>query len=107
QFLLSNEQPLVGEAIQLEGVFKAGDKLHFAFDIVEPEAAADEVFKSNKQGDRKQFSYDKQNHLYAIDDTRRGTPGFDGDYNDLIVRLTFSQVPEPGSIALMGLSGML
>ena len=103
QFLFNTSTSTPGAVVQLIGTFDAGDKLHFALDIVGEGSDDDVVFQSQKQGFRKQFAYDKQTFIYGVDDTNHHDADFDGDYDDIVVRFTFSNVPSPGAMSLLGL----
>lgn len=107
QYLFGNRTALAGQTMQLNLTFNKGDRLHFAFDILEPDAQPEDIYYSNRHGERKQFAWDRPLGLLQIDDVRRQSPEFDGDYNDLIVHLTFSVIPAPGSLALLGLSALV
>ena len=105
QLLFSSEDTLKGTTVQLEGVFKAGDKLHFTYDLLGSAGSTDSgFFKSwSEHPQRRQFAYNNTTDRYAIEDGRRGTSDFDGDFDDMIVKFTFQPVPSPGSLALMSL----
>lgn len=52
------------------------------------------------------YSYTEQNQTYYIlffEDANETSDFTDWDYNDLVVRISGENVPEPGSLALMGL----
>ena len=107
QFLFGNRDAADVDAVQLSLIMNAGDRLHFAFDVIEPDPQSEDVFYSERKGERKQFAWDKHASLLHVDDTRKQSADFDGDYNDMIVRLTFTVIPAPGSVALLGLSALI
>src|SRR5215510_12238169 len=77
QFLFNNETNMPGDTVQLIGVFNAGDKLHFAFDVLDPPAPNDDLFESQQKGQRKQFAFNSQHNVYGIEDGKRNAPGAD------------------------------
>jgi len=92
------------ESLQLQGTHNAGDVLHFAYRIIAPLDVTD-LLRTDVPVDQAQFQWDAETGLLAIEDLRATSDIFDGDFNDLIVRVTFSAVPTPGTafLAVLGL----
>lgn len=100
-----NQTGTVGNTIVLEGVYNAGDVLHFAYRVFEP-AGHEDLFRTDVPNDVSNFAWDAAAGLLHIEDLRPGHPWYDADYNDIIVRVTFSSVPGPAS-ALTMITGCL
>jgi hypothetical protein len=103
----NNHASVVGTAIDLPGVFNAGDVLHFAYDIVAPVTATTAVLRTDVAGDQMQFAWDPQNSFFEIEDIYLDNPLCDEDYNDIVVGVCFIPVPGPGALALLGIAGVL
>jgi len=94
------------DAVLLQGTYDQGDVLHFAYRIVAPLEAAD-VLRTDVAADVNQFAWDAQNGLLHVEDIRATSDGgSDNDFNDIIVRITFTTVPTPGT-ALLTILGLL
>jgi len=100
-----NQQGLV-DAIILQGVYNTGDVLHFAYRVTDPIEAID-TLRTDTADDSTQYSWDAATGLLSIEDLRPSNPGFDGDYNDIIVRVTFSNVPGPGAAAVAAIGSLM
>lgn len=107
QFIFSNHGTPVDTAVPIPGVFNAGTVLHFAYDIVAPATATTDLLRTDVPGDRMQFAWDPENSFFEIEDVYLSNPNCDRDYNDIVVGVCFIPVPNPGSLALLGLAGLL
>jgi len=92
-------------SIILEGTYNTGDVLHFAYRVTAPFEAID-TLRTDTAADSSQYSWDAATGLLSIEDLRPDDPSYDADYDDIIVRLTFSNVPGP-SAALAAALGTL
>jgi len=99
-----NQQPL-NDSVTLEGTYDAGDVLHFAYRVTDPTEAED-TLRTDEATESSQYSWDSVTGLLAIEDLRPDHPWYDADYDDLVVRVTFSNVPGPGT-AVAALFGSL
>ncbi|HWB20732.1 MAG TPA: hypothetical protein VG711_10555 [Phycisphaerales bacterium] len=107
QLLFSNHATLAGTSVVLNGDFNEGDLLYFAYNLtqVDPGESLD-LFRMDNADDQAYFHYSENNRL-GIEDLRTSNPWYDGDYNDIIVEISFAQVPvpAPGALALLGIAG--
>ncbi len=104
QFLFNNHAATPGDTTMLIGTFDQGDILHLAYDIVHPVDVADELFRTDVDDDQKYFSIDVETGIIGIEDLRK--PQSDLDYDDILFRLYFVQIPSPGVLALLGVAGL-
>jgi len=79
--------------------------LHFAYRVTDPTEAED-TLRTDEATESSQYSWDSVTGLLAIEDLRPDHPWYDADYDDLVVRVTFSNVPGPGT-AVAALFGSL
>lgn len=96
QQLFVNQNGATGNTIVLEGVYAAGDTLHFGYRVFEPSGQED-LFRTDNAADVDNFAWDEEAGLLHIEDLRPGHPWYDADYNDIIVRVSFTIVPAPAS----------
>jgi MYXO-CTERM domain-containing protein len=105
-FAFNNHTSTVGSSVNVPGVFNAGDVLHFVYDIIAPSNATTAVLRTDVAGDANQFAWDPGNQFFAIEDIYEAD-GSDLDFNDMVVAITFTPVPAPGALALLGLAGLV
>ena len=91
------------DAIQLQGTYNTGDVLHFGYNIVQPLDVID-LLRTDVPNDTSQFDWDSESGQLTIEDLRQTNDFYDGDFNDNVVRITFSSVPTPGTafLAVLG-----
>ena len=100
--LWSNHSATVNESFLLPGVFAQGERIDFVYEITR---GTYDLFSTSDELDWNQFKIDATNPLdvlVGIEDIR--LPSGDGDYNDSVFRVVFSEanVPAPGALALLG-----
>jgi len=80
-----------------------GDVLHFAYDVIAPNHAADELYRTDELVDQPQFKFDPSTGFFGVEDLR--LPFSDADYNDATFRVSFaSTVPGPGALVAFALA---
>jgi hypothetical protein len=94
------------DVIILQGTYNTGDVLHFAYRVTDPVEAID-TLRTDTAGDTAQYSWDAAMGLLSIEDLRPDNPWYDADYNDIIVRVTFSNVPGPGAAMVTAFGSLL
>lgn len=105
--LFANHPGDTGDEVTIEGLFHAGDVLHFAYNVFEPTDSAD-VFRTDDAATASQFAWDAQTRKLYVEDLRPGHWWYDADYDDIVAQVTFgASTPAPGSLALLGLAGSL
>lgn len=105
QRLFNNHSSAVGSQAVLEGMFDSGSVLHFAYEIIHPRNRRD-LFRTDAARDVNNFAWDGASGFFGVEDLRRDDRRYDGDFNDATFTINFHSVPAPGSLALLGLSGL-
>lgn len=107
QTLWTNKSAVPEQSFRLPQLFSAGERVDFQYEIVRGKLDA---FATTRSADWGQFRVDASDPfdvMVGIEDIR--LPGGDSDHNDAIFRVMFSQasVPSPGSVALLGMGGLV
>lgn len=106
--LWTNHSADVGDSFVLPGTFALGERVDFSYEIIAGEL---DLFSTANEADWAQFKIDASDPhdvLVGIEDIR--LPGGDSDHNDAMFRVVFtcgSNVPAPGSLALLGVGGLM
>lgn len=101
-FVFNNKQSFAGESFTLPALFARGEEVLFRYEVIR---GGLDSFASDT--DRAQFRFtaiSETEYLVGVEDIR--LPRGDADYNDVEFRVSFAQVPTPGSLALLGLGGL-
>lgn len=104
QFLFNNHTSIVGATMTLDGLFSAGDILHFAYDVIAPSPVANRLYRSDSMGDQGHFGFDLVTGDLRVEDLPLASS--DLDYNDAMFQLTFTPIPAPGALALAAVAGV-
>ncbi len=106
--LWTNHSAVVGDRFVLPGRFALGERIDFSYQII---AGGIDRFSTANEDDWGQFNVDASNPhdvVVGIEDIR--LPGGDSDHNDAMFNVVFScgtNVPAPGSLALLGVGGLV
>lgn len=104
--LWTNHSAVQGQSFTLPGLFSAGERIDFSYEIIQGQY---DFFSTANENDWSQFSVDDSNPLdviVGIEDIR--FPSGDMDHNDAMFRVVFSHpVPTPGTMALIGTGGLI
>ena len=100
--VFNNKQAFAGDSLTLPALFARGEQVHLRYEIVR---GGLDTFRSDT--DPAQFRFtalSETEFLIGIEDIR--LPGGDADFNDATFRVSFAQMPTPGSVALLGLGAL-
>ena len=107
--LWTNHSATAGQSVILPGLFNAGDRLDFSYEVIR---GGLDFFSTANEADWGQFSIDATNphDVYVgIEDIR--LPGGDSDHNDAEFHIVFTcdvpATPTPGTAALLGAGGLM
>lgn len=107
--LWTNKSAIQGQSFIIPRTFGQGERVDFNYEVV---VGGLDFFSTANESDWGQFTVDASdphNVIVGIEDIR--LPGGDSDHNDAMFRVEFTcgtnVVPTPGSLALLGASGML
>lgn len=107
QTLWTNKDATPEQSFRIPQLFSAGERVDFQYEIIR---GGIDAFSTARPEDWAQFSVDASDPfdvLVGVEDIR--LPRGDGDHNDAVFRVVFSQatVPSPGSVALLGMGGLI
>lgn len=108
QWLANNQSSTIGDTMLLDGVFSAGDVLHFAYNVTDvvndPDGLA--IYRTDDSNDGyMHFAWDESTGFLGVEDLPLYKADF--DYNDAEFMIIFETVPAPGVLASFGLAGLI
>jgi len=108
-FVFNNKAARPGETVVLSHVFNAGDPVHLTYEVTR---GARDVFSTSDTDGLAQFRFTQvasgpgsAELLVGVEDIR--LPGGDSDFDDVVVRMRFAQLPSPAGLTVLAFGAAL